>query len=127
MELSSRDKAIYIVKFNGEELLLTKKGSEVPLFQQQKDTSNFISCVETVAKWWSVLEMDNPNTEISRNEVNVAVSVLEGQAINSKNIDEVAPSETLLDPPSFQLKYKPESGKTGQPELYLPPGMPFAC
>lgn len=72
--------------------VLTKAGTEVPLFQRAANATAFVKQADAVCKWISVSELKNANTGITKDDFVFTLEKLEG-VINGNNLadwDELA-------------------------------------
>ena len=106
--ISEKDKAKYLVKNIRDAYILTKQGSDIPIFKRNTSPEAFLNQVDSVGKWWSVMEMNNPVTSISRDEIQVEVSVIEGKIFTSgkKRLRSYEPLERLT--PTREVMVNPE-------------------
>lgn len=96
-----------IRKLDGE-YTLTKSSDVIPLFKRTSDIIGLVDNIAVVARWYQVLEMENPNTAIETNDIQIEVEVVEGETISGGTIDlmdNYAPSDTLNNPAAINLKY----------------------
>ncbi|MCB0613480.1 MAG: caspase family protein [Phaeodactylibacter sp.] len=105
-----------------ESFILTRPGSEIPLFLRADTARNFLADVDKAGKWESVLRMSNPDTEIPREDIIVEVKKLEGVAFNLRNFGQIGESqyESLPDnPDAIAVTYKKANGAPHQPAIKL--------
>ena len=102
--------------------ILTRPGSEIPLFLRSDSARNFLSDADKVGKWESVLRMSNPDTEIPRNDIIIEAKKLEGVKFSLRDFNQIASEryETLPDDPDvITVTYKKDGGKPVQPAIKL--------
>lgn len=102
--------------------ILTRPGSEIPLFLRSTSAGNFLADVDKVGKWESVLRMSNPDTEIPREDIIVEVKKLEGTGFSLRTFSQIGPEQYEAlpdDPDSISVFYKRAAGKAVQPALKL--------
>lgn len=106
----------------GSSFILTRPGSEIPLFLRSESALNFLSGLEKVGKWESVLRMSNPDTRIPREDIIVEAKKLEGVAFSLRTFNQIAPGsyEALpQDPDAMEVTYKKADGRPVQPAMKL--------
>jgi len=105
-----------------QSFMLTRPGSEIPLFLRSDSAKNFLLDTDKVGKWESVLRMSNPDTGIPRQDLIVEVKKLEGAAFNLRTFNQVdeARYEALPDDPeAIAVCYKKAGGNPHQPAIKL--------
>jgi pimeloyl-ACP methyl ester carboxylesterase len=113
------DEGMYYVYHRGGKYILAKKASNVPVFERTADANGFIKAVQRVGDWLRVLEMNNKDTEIERDAVQVEVEIIEGKEFTEDNVNTVEPTSTLTDPAEIKVSFKPSS----DPEAPYFPGL----
>lgn len=102
--------------------ILTRPGSEIPLFLRSDSARGFLADVDKAGKWESVLRMSNPDTRILREDIIVEVKTLQGTAFNLRNfnqIDEEQYEALPEDPEAIEVTYKKVNGAPHQPAIRL--------
>lgn len=112
--------AQYIVYHIQGEYVLTKKGSNVPVFRRTENTRVFLTALQSVGQWLRVLELENPQTTIVREDLALTAEIVEGVPLRLNNLNSVPSSRTLEDPSEISLSYKKQKGN---PEKQLQPGL----
>lgn len=102
--------------------ILTRPGSEIPLFVRHRDASTFLSDLDKVGRWESVARLSNPRTGINRQDIRVEAKVLEGIGFGPSTLNDISDSlyrELPADPDVIEMAYRTVAGETLQPALKL--------
>ncbi|MEM6316393.1 MAG: caspase family protein [Bacteroidota bacterium] len=89
LQEASISEAAYIVRPLGKQFVLTKKGSQIPLFKRQASEQYLVHYTECVAKWLTLLGKENTATNIRREEITVTVETIEDTAFTLDIIDQI--------------------------------------
>ena len=103
-----------------QSFILTRPGSEIPLFLRSETARNFLADVDKVGKWESVLRMSNPHTGIPREDIVIEAKKLEGTAFNLRTFGQIGDDqyESLPDDPgAIAVAYKKAGGALHQPAV----------
>lgn len=116
--------ADYDIKAIGDDFILTKKGYDTPLFKREENADNFLTIVEKVANWQNILTLESTDNEedtlqIEREDIQIKVEVIEGQAITARNIERLKATQTLINPIRVATHYKAAKDQLVQPALRL--------
>lgn len=118
--VDKEDEATFITYQIDGEFVLTKKESNVPVFRRNKNARVFLTALQSVGQWLRVLEMENPQTTIVREDIDVSAEIVEGVPLRLNNLNTVPASRTLENPLEIKLNYKKQKGN---PEKQLQPGL----
>ncbi len=95
--------------------MLLRKDSAFPVFLRQPETHDFVQFCDAVGKYRFVLELENADTRIDLNDLEIELEVIEGQALSLENLN------TLKGKPGdrndLTLYYRWSGGKRLQPAL----------
>lgn len=111
------DTADYLMYQIDGEFVLGKGAGLVPVFRRTRKADKFLTALHRVGKWVQVLELNNRNTDIRRDEVTVHVEVIEGQILNKENLNTVSSGKYLTDPSEIKVSYKTVDKKDRQPAI----------
>ena len=111
--------ASHLVRYIEGQLILTKPDSAIPLFLRTNILGLFTTGITKVARWWSVKELDNCNTSILREDIDVEAAIIENKAVTFDNAEHIQQDRVLANPSSISLKCLPASqrGDSAQPGL----------
>lgn len=112
--------AAFIVYHIEGDYVMTKKESNVPVFRRNKDAKVFLTALQSVGQWLRVLELDNPETTIVREDIDLHVEVIEGVPLRLNNLNTVRAERTMDNPAEVKVNYKRQKGR---PEKQLQPGL----
>ncbi|PHN01197.1 caspase family protein [Flavilitoribacter nigricans] len=76
-----------------------------PLFNLEPNPFELIKQMEYIAQWTGVLEYQNPNSRINRDDLMVAVGLVEDQRLEPSNLDKLEPSRIEEDPAMVSVDY----------------------
>lgn len=107
--------AIYDVYHQQGDYILTKKDSNVPVFMRNADPQKFLGAVQRVGRWSRVLEMNNKETSIGRESIQVDVEVIENKPFHWGNFNTMAPTGEQTDPTEVELTFGQTDGSKPQP------------
>ncbi|MCB9274393.1 MAG: caspase family protein [Lewinellaceae bacterium] len=106
----------------GFSYILTRPGSNIPLFVRHSNASVFMDSLEKVGRWESVLRLNNPYTGIRRQDILVEASVLEGVPFDEHNLNDIPLSAYRVlrpGPDTIELACRRKGGEILQPALKL--------
>lgn len=118
--VEKEEQALYIVYHINGEYVLTKKESNVPVFRRNASAQVFLTALQSVGQWLRVLEMENPETTIVREDLALTAEIVEGTPLRLNNLNTVPAARILEDPSEISLAYKKQKGN---PEKQLQPGL----
>jgi triacylglycerol esterase/lipase EstA (alpha/beta hydrolase family) len=109
--------------------ILTRPGSDMPVFMRNANAVNLLLDAEKVGKWENTLLLANQETQIPRSDIQVNCQVLEG--VNYAGVYQIPEqsyergkafktakfSEPILDPNELALNYKKINGEYVAPAL----------
>lgn len=95
--------------------MLLRRDSAFPVFLRQSRTYEFVQFCDAVGKYRFVLELENADTRIDLNDLEIDLEVIEGQPLSTDNLN------TLKGKPAERndlvLHYRTVEGKRLQPAL----------
>lgn len=110
--------ATYVIHYVKKELVLTKKGSVVPVFKRSSKVEAFLVALQSVGRWLRVLELKNDETSIKRSDIDVHIEVMEGVRLAAGNLNSVKPTRKPEEnPEEVIVAYKKQNGKQVQPGI----------
>ncbi|PHN01194.1 caspase family protein [Flavilitoribacter nigricans] len=122
--VGAAEDAAFVTYQVGEDYVLAKKNSLVPVFKRNSDPDKFLAAVGNVGQWMRVLELNNQETEISRGEIEVRVEVVEGEQLSYSNLNSVPAASLLKDPSEIKVAYKRiDAGSRGVGKHAVQPGI----
>jgi len=71
-----------------------------------KDSARMLSDVNSVARWLTLLERENTNTSIQREEINIEIEIIEGKEILPDTLEDDFEVTKTLNDPALILKYR---------------------
>lgn len=98
----------YLVRITtGNEFVLTKNNSEVPLFKREQDPTSFLRNVDAVGKWLCTSELKNNNANFSKEDFLFTLEKIEGQGLTPENLDQLTGEQSIIQPgEDIVLSYK---------------------
>lgn len=111
--------------------ILTRPGSDMPVFMRNANAVNLLLDAEKVGKWENTLLLANQETQIARSDIQVSCQILEGEDFSGvyqipaqsyergKAFKDAKFSEPILNPDSLAVNYKKKGGKYISPALSL--------
>lgn len=98
----------YLVQLTqDDQYVLTKAGSEVPLFKREKEAVPFLQKLDIIGKWLNTTELTNANTSFSKDDFIFTLEKIEGIGIPERNPDSVSVEKKLIQPDEeILLSYK---------------------
>lgn len=84
-------------------------GSIRPIFNLEPDPFELIKQMEYIAQWSGVLEFQNPNSRLNDRDLHVEIGVVEGRVLTIRNLNNVEPSEVLVDPSIVEVAYQSDT------------------
>lgn len=109
--------------------ILTRPGSDMPVFMRNANSVNLLLDAEKVGKWENTLLLSNQETQIARSDIQVSCRILEGENYTGvyqipaqsyergKAFKDAKFSEPMLNPDVLALNYKKIGGKYIAPAL----------
>jgi hypothetical protein len=102
------EQADYAIHILENRYWLTLPDGDIPLFQPSYNFSEFENKLQAVGRWRHLLELNNSQTTIRREEVSMEVEIIEGVRLTLENIDSITPTSFLTDPKEVRITYKNE-------------------
>ncbi|MBP6826694.1 MAG: caspase family protein, partial [Saprospiraceae bacterium] len=95
--------------------MLLRKDSVFPVFLRQPQAFEFVQFCDAVGKYRFVLELENANSRIDLNDLEITLETIEGQPLSLANLNTVAGKPAGRD--HLTIYYKSAGGKRLQPAL----------
>lgn len=111
--------------------ILTRPGSDMPVFMRNVNPVNLLLDAEKVGKWENTLLLSNQETQIARSDIQVSCRILEGEDYTGvysipaqsyergKAYKDAKFSEPLVNPDELGVNYKKVNGKYLAPALSI--------
>ena len=75
--------------------VLTRPGSETPLFMRTPNVGTFLTEMDKVLRYEHVLQLDNPQTNLPRNTVKIEIKTLQGVEFDENSLNNI-PEEKFV-------------------------------
>lgn len=113
-EISENDFAYEIHEEKGH-YYLTRLGENAPLFKRQNDLESFLIALDKIGKWEFLLQLGEENeSTLSRRNIDIEVSVFEGERIGVDVWRDLKPSRVLENPKEINLSYVEQENRKGK-------------
>ncbi|MEP7233276.1 MAG: caspase family protein [Ginsengibacter sp.] len=86
---NAKENIDYLVQLTDDNnYVLTKQGSDMPLFKREINAVEFLKDVDAVCKWVSVSELENSKTKFSKDDFIFNLEKIEGSIVEAETIKE---------------------------------------
>lgn len=110
-------KSAFTMYHLNDEFVLTRTGSNIPLFRRTSNLRIFLIALQAVGQWYRILELDNPETTIRRDDLDITVEVIEGTPLRLDNLNTVEADRAEKNPSQIRPQYLKPSDKQLQPAI----------